>query len=183
MVEHNKNSELDIRFAKLTEPTPEIATTLSKWENDPDLVPLIRPNPNKEALSNQEPVTVESLKRRIEHHDVYLIYLDDTLIGEMNYQVDPPYLYKKEAGTAWLGINIGEAAGRGKGIGLIAFQYLEEQIKQAGLKRVELGVFEFNEPAIRLYQKVGFKEIARIDAFTFWRDKMWQDIRMEKYIE
>ena len=186
MDEHNRNTErtkLNIRFTKLTEPTPEIASSFNKWENDPQLIPLIRPNRDKEALSNQELVTVESLSKRLEHYHIYLIYLNDVLIGDMNYKIDPPYLYKKETGTAWLGINIGEVAGRGKGVGLHAFQYLEEQIKQAGLKRMELGVFEFNEQAIRLYKKAGFKEIARIDAFTFWQDKMWQDIRMEKYIE
>ena len=32
-------------------------------------------------------------------------------------------------------------------------QYLEEQIKLAGLKRIELDVFEFNSNAIRLYPK------------------------------
>lgn len=173
---------LNIIFTKLIEPTSEIVAAFDKWENDPDLIPFIRPNPNKEALSNRQTVTVESLKKRLEHDHIYLIQLDKILIGEMDFQIDPSHLYKKETGTAWIGINIGEADGRGRGIGLRGFQYLEEQVQQAGLMRMELGVFEFNEPAIRLYQKAGFKEIGRIDRFTFWQDKMWQDIRMEKYI-
>ena len=61
-------------------------------------------------------------------------------------------------------------------------QYLENEIKSQGLKRIELGVFEFNTNAIKLYQKLGYKEIARIADFTYWQEKMWQDIRMEKYI-
>ena len=61
-------------------------------------------------------------------------------------------------------------------------QYLEAKIKKQGLNRIELGVFEFNTNAFRLYQKLGYNEIARIDGFTFWEDTMWQDIRMEKYI-
>lgn len=173
---------LDILFVKLTEPTPAIAAAFNNWENDPALIPLIRPNPTREALLKRETTTVGNLRQRIEHHHIYLIYWQGQLIGEMDYQVDPQHLYKKESGTAWLGITIGEESGRGKGIGLRGFQYLEEQVKQAGLKRMELGVFEFNEPAIRLYQRAGLKEIGRIDKFTFWQDKMWQDIRMEKYI-
>ena len=47
---------------------------------------------------------------------------------------------------------------------------------------MELGVFEFNTRALKLYQKLGYTEIARIDAFTYWEGKMWQDIRMEKYL-
>ena len=62
-------------------------------------------------------------------------------------------------------------------------EYLEEQIKLHRLKRIELGVFEFNKPAIRLYEKAGYKEFARIENFTYWQGKMWQDIRMEKYLE
>jgi RimJ/RimL family protein N-acetyltransferase len=47
---------------------------------------------------------------------------------------------------------------------------------------MELGVFEFNAVAIKLYKKLGFLEITRINDFTFWMGRMWQDIRMEKYL-
>jgi RimJ/RimL family protein N-acetyltransferase len=173
---------MDIQFKKLTESTPEIAESLSRWENDPALIPFIRPNPNKEALEHREPVTISTLAKRLEHDHLYLIYLDGQLVGEMDYQIDPPHLYKREKNTAWLGIVIGEESARGKGIGFHAMQYLEEEIKKQGLSRIELGVFEFNTNAFKLYLKLGYKEIAHIDGFTFWEDKMWQDIRMEKYI-
>jgi hypothetical protein len=45
-----------------------------------------------------------------------------------------------------------------------------------------LGVFEFNTSAIKLYQKAGYREIVRLPDFTHWQDKMWQDIRMKKYV-
>ncbi|WP_369010066.1 GNAT family N-acetyltransferase [Alkalihalobacillus sp. TS-13] len=61
--------------------------------------------------------------------------------------------------------------------------HLEEQIKLQGLKRIELGVFEFNKQAYKLYQKLGYQEIGRIKDFTYWNDKMWYDIRMEKYLD
>ncbi|MDX1379205.1 MAG: GNAT family N-acetyltransferase [Anaerolineales bacterium] len=173
---------MNLQFTKLTVPTPEIAELLTKWENDPSLVHLIRPHPNAESLERTENVTQESLAKRLEHNHTYLIELDGHTLGEMNFQIDPAHLYKKEKGTAWIGISIGEKAGRGKGIGVTAINYLEEQAKAMGLKRVELGVFEFNIPAIKLYTKLGYREIARIDDFTFWDGKMWQDIRMEKYL-
>jgi RimJ/RimL family protein N-acetyltransferase len=173
---------MNIDFVKLTEPTPEIAAAFSKWENDPGLVPLIRPNPNAKALLGREPVTVTELVTRLQHSQTFLIYFEDELIGTMDYQVDPGHLYKKETPTAWIGIVIGEEFGRGKGIGVLALQYLEEQIKLQGIKRIELGVFEFNSHAIRLYQKLGYQEIARIEGFTYWQGKMWPDIRMEKYV-
>ena len=173
---------LNLNFKKLITPTPEIAASFSKWENDLMLIPLTRPNSSEQDLLSQQPVSVNDLLERIKRSDIYLIYAQGELIGEMNYQVDPPYVYKKVKGTAWIGITIGEESGRGKGIGYFAMQYLEKQIKLAGLKRIELGVFEFNTPAIKLYQKSGYKEIARIPDFTYWQGKMWQDIRMEKFL-
>jgi len=174
---------MDIEFRKLTKPTTKIAEQITKWENDPALILFTRPNKDRAALESRETVTVEDLQKRLEHHHIYLMYLENNLVGEMDFQVDPGYLFKKEPGTAWIGITIGEESARGRGIGVLAMQYLEQQIKQYGLKRIELGVFEFNTNAIKLYRKLGYQEIARFDNFTFWQDKMWQDIRMEKYIE
>lgn len=169
-------------FVKLTEPTTSLIEVFNRWENDSTLIPLTRPNRNQSELEFRNKINLDDLTKRLENHHIYLIYLDDQLIGEMNYMVDPSHLYKKEHGTAWIGITIGESEGRGKGIGYVAIQYLEEQIKKQGLKRVELGVFEFNKQAQKLYEKLGYKEIGSIDSFTFWQDKMWTDIRMEKYI-
>jgi RimJ/RimL family protein N-acetyltransferase len=171
---------MDINFEKLTQPTPEIAAFFSTWENDPLLIPLTRPNLNEEDLLGRKPVSVDDLLERIKHSHTYLIYAQGELVGEMDYKVDPAYVYKKIRGTAWIGITIGEESGRGKGIGHHALRYLEGQIKSAGLNRIELGVFEFNIRAVKLYQKSGYKEIARIKDFTYWQGKMWHDIRMEK---
>jgi RimJ/RimL family protein N-acetyltransferase len=172
----------NIHFTKLAEPTTEIVAALNKWENDPQLIPFARPNNNQADLDRREHLSLDDMVKRLQHHQTYLIYLEGQLIGEMNYQIDPGYLYKKEAGTAWLGITIGEEMGRGRGIGYQAMQFLEAQIKQHSLKRIELGVFEFNTNAIKLYQRLGYKEIGRIDAFTYWQERLWQDIRMEKYV-
>jgi len=172
----------DVYFTKLNTPTVEIARAFHRRENDAELVPFTRPNRNKEGLEQRRTVTVDVLNQRLTSCHIYLMYLEGQLIGEMNYQVDPDRLFKKEPGTAWIGITIGEMIGRHKGIGSRAMHYLETQIQLHGLKRIELGVFEFNTPAIKLYQKSGYTEIGRIHDFTFWQGQMWQDIRMEKYL-
>lgn len=172
---------MDLTFRKLDEPEGEVLEHLNKWENDPALIPLIRPNPDKHSLERKEILTMQDLNERLVHNRTFLIYLGDQLIGEMDYQIDPKHLYKKEPGTAWIGIIIGEEIARGKGIGQRALQYLEEDIQGQGLRRIELGVFEFNTNARKLYQKSGYLEIGRIPDFTYWNDKMWQDIRMEKH--
>lgn len=174
---------MNITFSQLTIPTSEVAAAICKWQNDPTLIPSIRPNPTKDALEMREVVTVERLQDRLNYTQIYLIYFEEALVGEISFQIDPMQLVKKEKGSAWIGINIGEAFARGKGIGVQAMKYLEEQIRKQGLKRIELGVFEFNTNAIKLYKKVGYQEIARINNFTYWQGKMWQDIRMEKRLE
>jgi RimJ/RimL family protein N-acetyltransferase len=172
-----------IRFTRLVEPTPEIADTISGWENNPDLIPYIRPNKSSEDLQRRERVSALVLTERLEHVHIYLIYRSSRLIGEMNFQVDPAHLIKKEPGTAWISITIGEPRERGKGIGQLALEFLEAQIAAEGLERIELGVFEFNAPAIALYKKLGYIEIGRLADFTYWCGRMWDDIRMEKYLK
>jgi len=176
------SEEGKVSFAKLTTPDLHVCQTFERWENDPALVHLIRPSQNKEELEKHVSVTMQTLDERLQYHPIYLIYLDKQLVGNMDFQIDPEHLYKKETGTAWLGITIGEAFARGKGVGAQAMRYLESEIKRQGLRRIELGVFEFNARAIRLYTSLGFSEIGRIPDFTYWQGKMWSDIRMEKYL-
>lgn len=173
---------MEVTFTKLIEPTPEVAAALTKWDNDPALIHLMRPNQSQSDLEKQTVVDLNELGERLKHQTTFLLHLDGRLVGEMSYQQDPPHLYKKDPPTAWVGITIGEASARGRGLGIRAIQFLEEEIKKASFKRIELGVFEFNEPAQKLYKKMGYAEIGRIPGFTYWQGKMWTDVRMEKYI-
>lgn len=172
----------DVHFTLLVEPSDEVVAAFTRWENDPLLVPFSRPNRSQEDLEKRHEVTLEAISQRLTYQRVYLISLGTQLVGEMSYQIDPEHLLKKVPGTAWLGITIGEALGRGRGVGRQALRYLEGEIIAQGLGRIELGVFEFNLPALALYTKLGYKEIGRVDEFTYWQDRMWQDIRMEKVL-
>lgn len=173
---------MNIRFTELTETTPVLLDTLNRWGNDLALKPLAQPNASKEGLEQRVILTEEDIIYRLSYQRVFLMYSDERLIGEMGYMVDPQHLMKKVPGTAWLSITIGEPEFRGKGIGVAAFRYLEAQVKAQGLTRMELGVFEFNTPAIALYNKLGYEQIGRIEHFTYFEGEMWADIRMEKYI-
>ncbi len=173
---------MTVDYKKLAEPSVQVAEAVTRWNNDPEILHFIRPSKNQDEFGKKKIVTVDDLAERMRRQTIYLVYLDDQLIGELGFEVDPELLHKKEKGTAWLGIALGEAAARGRGIGGAAIRYLEDQIRIAGCRRIELGVFEFNARAIGLYRKMGYVEIGRIPAFTWWQGKMWQDIRMEKYL-
>ena len=174
---------MDFEIRKITQPTPEIVTILNRWENDPILVPFIRPAESEEKLREEQEVTLENLKRRLDSHEEYLIYRENRMIGHMSVQIDPAHIAKKEKGTAWIGIYIGDHDIRGRGAGTFALTRLEDLLKKRQLHRIELGVFEFNTGAFRFYRKLGFTAFERIDDFTWWQGRMWQDIRMEKYLD
>lgn len=170
----------DVAVTPLLEPSDEVIAAFTRWENDPLLIPLVHPNRNGEDLERRHKVTRDALRQRLTHDRVFLISLRGRLIGEMSYQVDPAHVLKKVSGTAWIGITIGEAHGRGRGVGRQALRYLEREIAAQGLSRIELGVFAFNLPALTLYSRLDYREFARIDDFTYWQGRMWQDVRMEK---
>jgi RimJ/RimL family protein N-acetyltransferase len=62
------------------------------------------------------------------------------------------------SGVAWLAIGIGEAAYRGQGYGREALGLLQRfAYHELNLHRLQLTVFSYNVPAIRLYERCGFQ--------------------------
>ncbi len=171
---------MNVSFQLLKKPTNEIIEKMVIWNNDPSLRPLIRPNKCEADL--EKIMTTSEIESGMKHSITHIIKIDKEVVGEIGYQIEPPQLFKKEKGTVWISIIIGEQAAHGKGIGTEAMEYIEKVIKKEGFSRIELGVFEFNKVALGLYQKMGYKEIGRVKEFTYWNGKMWQDIRMEKNI-
>ncbi|MAE58446.1 MAG: GNAT family N-acetyltransferase [Halobacteriovorax sp.] len=154
-----------------------------KWENDQNLTHLIIPIRSKDQEKHK--TTKESILEFFKNHPdrqemTYIIYDNETAIGNVNYYIDPPHLHKKINNTAWIGLTIGEKDYWGTGAAFEAMTLLEEIFASKKIKRMELGVFEFNTRAIKFYEKLGFKKIGEIKNFTYWDDRFWNDIRMEK---
>ncbi len=80
---------------------------------------------------------------------------------------------------AWLGIGVGEQDYWGKGYGTDAIHILLRfAFEELNLNRVTLNVFEYNERAIKSYQKLGFQEEGRQrQAMSRW-DRRWDLIFM-----
>ena len=80
-----------------------------------------------------------------------------------------------ENGSALYHITIGEPDTWGKGYGTEATQLMvDHAFGTLGLHRVSLYVFEFNERAIRAYQRCGFVIEGRARE-SIWRDGRWWD--------
>lgn len=60
-------------------------------------------------------------------------------------------------GSGWVAIGIGGREDRGQGYGFEAMQLLLDfAFGELNLRRISLTVFSYNEPAIRLYERLGF---------------------------
>lgn len=79
-------------------------------------------------------------------------------------------------GNCWVSIMIGGPEQRGKGYGTEAMELLVDWIfRYINVHKIKLGVFSFNQPAIRSYEKSGFVVEARMREELF-REGKFHDI-------
>lgn len=167
---------------KLVDPLSDRDLEVLLWGmNDPEIRHLVVPNFQEGELPT---VTLPEyrdsiLSSRSEIHR-FLILDGEKPIGDLSLTVDFEHLFVKIPKSGWLGICISDRDYRGKGVGRKALDFVENLAWEMGLVRIELGVFSYNEPAIRLYQKAGYHEIGRIPNFVWYKGEWWADIRMEK---
>ena len=169
-----------ITFEKIEFSNTEAFITLAKWDNDDEIKHLTRPNFQEGELVDVTPEELrEGLFNNVNKYG-YLILDDEVAVGYVTIDMDFSMLIKKEVKTAWIGIGIGEATSRGKGVGIFAMQFLEKQCRELGAKRIELGVFSFNHRAKSLYEKMGYQAFAKIENFVYYDGNWYSDVRMEK---
>ncbi len=86
--------------------------------------------------------------------EVFAVRLDNTIIGVAGFDD-----IIKENQVATLFIGLGNESERGKGYGSEAMKLLLEYgFENLNFHRIQLNVLEFNEKAIFLYEKSGFKK-------------------------
>lgn len=84
--------------------------------------------------------------------------------------------YDWVARNAWVGIAIGDPDYRSKGYGTEAMTLmLKYAFRAQNLHRVNLGVFSFNQRAIRCYEKSGFKYEGLERECVYKEDKRWDN--------
>jgi len=160
----------------------ELIGCLVRWYNDEEIAPFIHPNFQPQPRSNF--TREDALAACVEYPDKfnYLIYDDQTLIGELSITRNFFMFHHNLPDSAWISICIGEKEYWGKGIATSAMTFLENECRRMGCTRIELGVFENNVRAYRRYLSLGYREIARYPEFTYSDGKWVADIRMEKYL-
>lgn len=133
-----------------------------------DAACIVKWNENKTAdfllqwagIDYKYPLSEKQIIDRIESepssgHRMYKITLNNDMIGTIELmKIDT------EAKTAKIGRYLLNSELAGKGYGSEALEkFVSIAFKDFHLKKVWLSVFDFNKPAIRCYEKVGFKSV------------------------
>jgi len=102
------------------------------------------------------------------------IHTGDRIIGGAGYYAQPPGTRLSHSATFFLYIEPGYW---GKGIGTKTIQFLEEEVRKKGYRRMECMVADTNPRAIRLYEQLGF-ELEGKKREAFFIDGRYVDLLM-----
>ena len=101
--------------------------------------------------------SIEELKQyvfdQIENGLKIIGYYNDELVGYLAYEIK-----EKATKFIWIDEFVITESERGKGYGTLLMEELNNIAEKEQVKRIELNVFSFNENAIQLYKKLGYKE-------------------------
>jgi RimJ/RimL family protein N-acetyltransferase len=129
--------------------------TLESWYNDVGFLRLY----DMVIASPQSQIELQDMLKEIRQaSDRYIFALrnksDNKLIGVTGFE---NILWNN--GTATVYIGIGDISCRGKGLGSEALSLtMEFGFQELNLHRIQLNVLSYNAPALKLYEKLGFKK-------------------------
>lgn len=141
----------------LAPPVPEDAERWAAFENDLRVALPLGDEAYTTIPVERERENIAGIAQRGDHvFSIVDLETDETVGRCMLFSLNPV------GRSAMLGIMIGDERFRGRGYGGEAISLLLDYgFNLLNLHSVMLGVFAFNTPAIRCYQKVGFREIGR----------------------
>jgi RimJ/RimL family protein N-acetyltransferase len=174
---------MEIAFRPIDPRDDEDVAAMTRWSNASDRhLHTFYPDEASYRERVTETRTREYLQdARKRGKRIHMILVDGAVVGHVDFEVDSiDSLQVLSPGSAWLSILVGETAARGRGVGKAALRHIEAAARAEGCVRAEVGVFEFNEVARRLYESAGYVEFARNEDFTWWHGVMWADLRLEK---
>ena len=143
----------------------------TKWMNDKEIT---------EKLGNYyKNITLSFEKKYLENESGYsfaiVLKKENRLIGNISL-MDVNNINQ----TASLGIFIGDKEDRNKGYGKEAIKILLDYgFNTLNLNNIMLGVFSFNEFAIRTYEKIVFKKIGHRRNSIYRNGKLYDEIFMD----
>ncbi|MGH2596890.1 MAG: GNAT family N-acetyltransferase [Actinomycetota bacterium] len=125
---------------------------------------LIRNEAMNEAQAQRraERDYAEPLAAGLDTRGHHILVAEDAGSGErVGHLWYGPRARQPDPEVAWLYDIMVEPELRGRGLGRRLLRLLEDEVRTSGVTRIELNVFGDNDRARRLYETVGYAEIAR----------------------
>ncbi len=146
------NDSIFLNGKKVLLRPPEIkdAAIFGKWFNDPEI---------RQYISNRFPFSLfkeEDIIKRMNDHEHVLLTICHKKSGELigNISIELNWVNRR----GMLGIIIGEKDFQNKGYGKEAIRLmLNYAFYELNLHKIVLEVYDYNERAVNLYKKLGFK--------------------------
>lgn len=165
-------------LVRLAAVDPEnLGEAFSRWSSDSEYWRLLASDP---AFVYSPRQGKEWLEKMLKEDDptlfMFSIYSleNGRLIGEVGLDG-----VQWNHGDTFIGIGLGEREFWGKGYGTDAMRViLRYAFNELNLHRVSLNVFEYNQRAIRSYEKAGFKIEGRARKFLYREGQRWDMIFM-----
>jgi [ribosomal protein S5]-alanine N-acetyltransferase len=151
----------------------EDVDTLTTWLNDPEVT---------RTMLIYHPLTrmaEEAFLRKISESESDVVL--GIMVRETEQFIGVTGLHRFDVRNrhALFGISVGEKSAWGKGYGTEATRLMvRHAFDTLNLNRVWLHVYEYNERAVRVYQKVGFQIEGRMRQDTFRDGRYWDTIMM-----
>lgn len=95
---------------------------------------------------------------RSEDAEVLVVEEDGKILASGYARIKPDRHYLKHERMGYLGFMFVPEEHRGKGLNGLIVEKLIDWCRQRGLNEIRLDVYTVNEPAIRAYEKAGFKK-------------------------
>lgn len=130
------------------------AAIWARWQQDGEFMRLLDANPAFPRSDAQLADYIREGQRGREH---FLFAIRDAPTEDLIGFIELGDVMWSNR-NAWLSIGIGEPEYRGRGCGEEAMRLvLRFAFHELNLRRIQLTVFSYNIPAIRLYEKLGFR--------------------------
>ena len=163
----------------------EVTLRTPKWDDLDEMLDFINSLVKEDAmiLANKEKTReqeidwlAENLKKLEKGQHIAIVAEVD---GKMVASCDINPMFGKMSHLGILGISVKDGY-RGIGIGMDLMKEAEKHAIHMRLKTVKLEVFENNEPAIALYEKMGYKITGRIPEAVLYKGEYVDSIIMTK---
>lgn len=148
--------------------------------NDFDFIYLLYMHPSTNPYLLYDPMDAESFKPifdKLIADKILFVYEDDGEGKGMCKIVPQPH---RNAHTVYLGGVAIHPDVAGKGYGRKMMNDIIEYAGNNGYKRIELSTAIHNEPALKLYEKSGFKREGILEKYTWFKNEniFWDEVMM-----